>query len=70
MSRTNFRLKCTYILIVCWFLPAWAADTDSIVSLMGICTTVQEHAFNMTADVVIVYVVHRRGVSKYAFLSA
>ena len=35
-ARTKYGLKGTYILIVCWFLPAGTADTGSIASLMRI----------------------------------
>ena len=69
-ARTNYELKGTYILIVCWFLPAGTADTGSFESLMRIWTTGWEHAPNLTADVTIVGVVHGRGVLQYAFFSA
>ena len=65
LARTNFELKATNILIVCWFLPACGAKTDSIVSFMQICTMVQKPAPNLT----IVCVVHDHSVLKYAFLS-
>ena len=35
-TRTNYGLKGTYILIVCWFLPAGTAETDFIASLLRI----------------------------------
>ena len=36
VTRTDYVLIGTYILTVCWFLPAVTADTDSIASLMRI----------------------------------
>ena len=55
------------MLIVCWFLPAWLAKTDYIMSFMRISTMVQEHAPNLTADVTIVCVIYSWGVLEYAF---
>ena len=65
MARTNFGLDGTN----CLFLPAFAINADSIVSLMRICTTFQEYAPKMTLDVTIFCVFHSRGVFKYAYLS-
>ena len=62
VERTSLGLKGTQILIICWFLPAGAANTVSIMSLMRICST----------DVAIVWVCagHALGVLKYVFLSS
>lgn len=60
VERTSLGLKCTKILIICWFLPAGAANTVSIVSLMRICST----------DVAIVCAGHALGVFNYVFLSS
>ena len=35
-ARAKYGLKGTYILTVCWFLPAGTADTGSIASLVRI----------------------------------
>ena len=67
VERTSLGLKGTKILIICWFLPAGAAKTVSIVSLMLICST---DAPNLTADVAIVCAGHALGVLNYVFLSS
>ena len=67
-ARTNYGLKCTYILIACWFLPAGTDDTGSIASLMP-SEPQGESIPNLTADVTVVSVVHGRGVLQYTFLS-
>ena len=68
MAKTDFGLKGAYISIVVWFLPAWAANTDYVVSMVQICTTVHEHTLNLTADMTIICVVHSFGVLKCASL--
>ena len=67
VGRTSLGLKCTQLLIICWFLPAGAANTDSVVSLMRICST---DAAYLSADVAIVCAGHARGVFNFVFLSS
>ena len=64
---TSLGLKGTQLLIICWFLPAGAANTVSIVSLMRICST---DAANLSVDVANVCAGHPRGVLNYLFLSS
>ena len=57
-------------MIYCWFLPAGAAESTSVVRLMTICTTVSQHDQSLTTNLTIVYVGHRHSALNSAFLSS
>ena len=57
-------------MIFCWFLPAGAANTASVVRLMQICTTVRQHDSSLTTNLTIIYVAHRFSALNSAFLSS
>ena len=57
-------------MIFCWFLPAGAANTTSVVRLMQICTTVRQHDPSLTTNLTIIYVGHRHSALYCVFLSS